>query len=89
MTDTGGDNGNRSILSLGVRALNGILLAIQALGPIGVSTVSGLGSASSARQGATALVTDATSTTFHSVVAGGGSNIVPVFNDGAGNWRIG
>ena len=39
-------------------------------------------------QGDVAMVTDATATTFHSVVAGTGSNIVPVFNDGT-NWRIG
>lgn len=38
--------------------------------------------------GARATVTDANSTTFRSVVAGGGSNIVPVFNDGT-DWRIG
>jgi hypothetical protein len=35
-----------------------------------------------------AMVTDATATTFHSIVAGTGSNIVPVFYDGT-NWRIG
>lgn len=35
-----------------------------------------------------AMVTDANATTFHSVVAGGGSNVVPVFHDGT-NWRIG
>jgi hypothetical protein len=34
------------------------------------------------------MVTDATATTFHSIVAGTGSNIVPVFYDGT-NWRIG
>jgi hypothetical protein len=39
-------------------------------------------------QGDVAMVTDATATTFHSVVAGTGSNIVPVFYDGT-NWRIG
>ncbi len=39
-------------------------------------------------QGDVAMVTDATATTFHSIVAGTGSNIVPVFNDGT-NWRIG
>lgn len=36
----------------------------------------------------TAFVTDATVTTFNSVVAGGGANKVPVFYDGAA-WRIG
>ena len=35
-----------------------------------------------------ALVNDATSTTFHDIVSGGGSNTVPVFYDGT-NWRIG
>jgi len=39
-------------------------------------------------QGDVAMVTDATATTFHSVVAGTGSSIVPVFYDGT-NWRIG
>jgi hypothetical protein len=35
------------------------------------------------------FVSDATSTTFGSIVAGGGANIVPVYADGTGNWRIG
>lgn len=35
-----------------------------------------------------AMVTDASATTFASVVAGGGANIVPVFFDGT-DWRIG
>lgn len=39
-------------------------------------------------QGDVAMVTDATATTFHSVVAGTGSSVVPVFYDGT-NWRIG
>lgn len=34
------------------------------------------------------VVSDATATTFNSVVAGGGANVVPVYNDGT-NWRIG
>lgn len=34
------------------------------------------------------VVTDATTTTFGSVVAGGGSNPVPVYCDGT-EWRIG
>jgi len=38
--------------------------------------------------GARDFVTDATATTFASVVVGGGSNRVPVFDDGT-NWRIG
>lgn len=50
------------------------------------STVAALPSASVA--GRRRFVTDANATTFHSIVAGGGSNYVPVFSDGT-NWRIG
>lgn len=39
-------------------------------------------------QGRRGMVTDATVTTFASIVAGTGSNIVPVYDDGT-NWRIG
>lgn len=39
---------------------------------------------------ARAFVTDASATTFHSVVAGGGANRVPVwFDQVSGVWRIG
>jgi hypothetical protein len=38
--------------------------------------------------GSRAFVSDATATTFGSVVVGGGSNPVPVYSDGT-NWRIG
>lgn len=48
--------------------------------------VGSLPSASTAYQ--RAFVVDATATTFNSIVAGGGSNKVPVFSDGT-NWRIG
>jgi hypothetical protein len=34
------------------------------------------------------MVSDANATTFNSVVAGGGANIVPVFSNGT-TWRIG
>lgn len=51
-------------------------------------TVATLPSASSAGAGACAYVTDATASTFMSVVAGGGSNKVPVVSDGV-NWLIG
>ncbi len=37
---------------------------------------------------ATAFCTDSSVTTFRSVVAGGGANVVPVFGDGT-NWRVG
>ncbi len=39
-------------------------------------------------QAVRSFVTDANATTFNSVVAGGGSNAVPVFSDGTA-WRIG
>jgi hypothetical protein len=39
-------------------------------------------------KGWTAMVTDATATTFASTVVGGGSNNVPVYYDGT-NWKIG
>lgn len=38
--------------------------------------------------GVRGFVTDANATTFASVVAGGGANGVPVYNDGT-DWRIG
>ncbi len=44
--------------------------------------------ASAAGAGARSFVTDANATTFASVVAGGGSNGVPVYSDGT-DWRIG
>lgn len=52
------------------------------------TTVSGLPSASITTKGSTAFVSDANATTFASIVAGGGSNAVPVYFDGT-NWRIG
>lgn len=51
-------------------------------------TVSALPAASTAGEGARAWVTDANATTYASIVAGGGSNKVPVYSDGT-NWRIG
>ena len=54
----------------------------------GVTLVASLPSAATVGAGARAMVTNANATTFHSVVAGGGSNVVPVFSDGT-NWRIG
>lgn len=53
-----------------------------------VYTVATLPAAGSAGQGARATVTDANATTFASIVAGGGANVVPVYSD-ATNWRIG
>jgi hypothetical protein len=50
--------------------------------------VANLPAAGTAGAGARSMVNDATATTFHSIVAGGGANTVPVFSDGT-NWRIG
>ena len=51
-------------------------------------TVATLPAAATAGAGTRAFVTDANSTTFASIVAGGGTNGVPVYSDGT-NWRIG
>lgn len=53
-----------------------------------LQTVAKLPSASAAGVGARSYVTDATVTTFASIVAGTGGNAVPVVSDGT-NWRIG
>ena len=50
--------------------------------------VAGLPSASTVGAGSVSFVTDATATTFGTIVAGGGTNNVPVYSDGT-NWRIG
>src|SRR5262249_35736700 len=52
-----------------------------------VTTVSAL-PAAAASKGLRYMVTDASATTFWSIVAGGGANTVPVVSDGT-NWRIG
>lgn len=54
---------------------------------LGSQTVSQLTAAATAGQGAMAYVTDATSTTAGSNVAGGGSNKALVISDGT-NWKI-
>ncbi len=94
-SDSGG--ANRGVLNNAVRylgqivtELTNILTALQSLAPttIGVSTVAGLPAAATAGQGARRMVTDANATTFNSIVAGGGTNVVPVFCTGV-DWRIG
>jgi hypothetical protein len=50
-------------------------------------TVAALPSAA-ANTGKSYMVTDANATTFNSIVAGGGANIVRVFSNGT-TWRIG
>lgn len=52
-----------------------------------VTTVAKL-PAASANQGVSYMVTDATATTFWSIVAGAGTNVIVVTSDGT-NWRIG
>lgn len=69
----------------GVETLSGKTLTVP---KTGVTTVAGLPSAATAGASARAFVTDANSTTFNSIVAGGGANPVPTFSDGT-NWRIG
>jgi hypothetical protein len=54
----------------------------------GTLTVATLPAAATAGASARAFVTDASATTFASVVAGGGPNKVPVYSDGT-DWRIG
>ena len=94
--DSSGGNdggGNRSILINGVQALMGIwntllLMSGSTTTTVGVSTVAGLPAASSVPQGTRRFVTNANATTFASIVAAGGTNVVPVYSD-ATNWRIG
>jgi hypothetical protein len=79
------------------------VLTVAAITIAGNLTVGGLiESATTTRTGTTTVallptvgtkgrryfVTDATATTFASIVAGGGANNVPVYDDGT-NWRIG
>ena len=61
--------------------------ALTRIGPPSV-TVATLPAAAAGLTGYRAFVTDANATTFASIVAGGGSNGVPVYCDGT-NWRIG
>jgi len=50
--------------------------------------VSALPAAATVGAGTRGFVNDANATTFASVVAGGGANVVPVYSDGT-DWRIG
>lgn len=78
--------GNSSVTSLRVPGLT--LTAGAKWLNNGTLTVGTLPAAGTAGAGARAIVTDANATTFHSIVAAGGANVVPVFSDGT-NWRIG
>jgi hypothetical protein len=53
--------------------------------PTGPTTVAALGAPTAALR---SMVTDATVTTFGTIVVGGGANTVPVYADGLA-WRIG
>lgn len=51
-------------------------------------TVANLANATTVGEGTRTFVSDANTTTFYSIVGGGGSNKVPVFSDGT-DWRVG
>jgi hypothetical protein len=80
------DSGNVTLTALGgnVNVPSSLVLTDSVTFP--VSTITNL--PSPPVQGMRAIVTNANATTFHSVVAAGGANVVPVFYDGT-NWRIG
>ena len=67
-------------------SLDRAMRALIRLSGTGAITVAELPSAAVA--GARAFVTDANDTTFNSIVAGGGTDAVPVVSDGT-NWLIG
>jgi len=85
-------NGSNRALSFSNLALwiAGALGNVVVTGYVKVTpvTVANLPNPAAVGAGAKAFVTDATSTTFHAVVVGGGANNVPVFVDN-GQWRIG
>ena len=82
-----------NVLRLYFNRVDAILAELQAAETINtisftVYTVATLPSAVTLGAGTRAFVSDANATTFASIVAGGGSNKVPVYSDGT-NWRIG
>jgi hypothetical protein len=82
-----------NVLRLYFNRVDSILAALEASAKLNtisftVYTVVTLPSAVTLGAGTKAFVSDANSTTFASIVAGGGSNKVPVYSDGT-NWRIG
>lgn len=87
---TGNGDARRSSLSTLVSFLSSAFTSLTASSYIKVTacTVAQLPSAATAGVGARATVTDASATTFASIVAGGGSNKIPVFSNGT-NWIIG
>lgn len=79
-------DGKPSLIFAQYMALLDALIAALAAGNSNVSLVAALPAAGTV--GRRAFVTDATATTFASIVAGSGTNKVPVYDDGT-NWRIG
>lgn len=77
---------NRLVFSTGVTTHLGRFETTTA--KLTPTTVASLPSAATVGAGGKAFVSDANATTFASIVAGGGSNNVPVYSDGT-NWRIG
>ena len=80
--DAGGNITTPGFIETGVQAADPGTVIISP------GTVSGLPTCQADNEGDRRSVTDATAITFLSVVAGGGSNHVPVFCDG-NSWRIG
>ena len=78
-------NGILNQLSAGELTANAVNGVVQAPS---VFTVSTLPSATATSAGVRTFVSDASSTTFASVVTGGGANTGPIYCDGT-NWRIG
>ena len=76
------------LVALGLATLVQKQLTVAFAGAGSFSTVALLPDAKQVGIGARSFVTDATATTFHSIVAGGGTNKVPVVSDGT-NWLIG
>ena len=82
-----------NVLRLYFNRMDSILGALQPLETINtisftVYIVATLPSAVTLGAGTRAFVSDANATTFASIVAGGGSDTVPVYSDGT-DWRIG
>lgn len=85
LSATGGTSQVLKQTSAGADITVGQLNFVDIAGGGGV-TVAGLPAAGDV--GRRTYVTDANATTFASIVAGGGANVVPVFDDGT-NWIIG
>jgi len=90
---TGNIVGNANVGNLGTPGLiiatgnvTGANLVATLYAYTGVNTVANLAAAGTA--GRRFFVNNASATTFASIVAGGGANFVPVYDDGT-NWRIG